>query len=694
MKGVAVSNFRVGVMTGLFCLALFSSTVFANLIEKNPLLKIPVPEREYAGQLETLAKRQGIAADFFKLKLAEKHLNNKNPGASLKLLSGVNSSIYTKWRALVQAEALLAQDKPLEALRSLPKLPTIPKPELSFGETFYKNLCIRVFWTKYSAKKRLGTNTSNELAWLTVLLVQDRAFQDFMKSQPAPSLTLEQKFTKLHHLYFSYQYKQIPGILSADDILSASMPQDLVCQGLYELGDGLRAAGGRAAEALSVFQVLAKQNCPDEYAAKGLYRLGTLSLALKNTATARQALLKLNHKFSSHRLADDALYLLARHFEKFGQISEAKKYTELLLQSPGDMREEYLYEQGYPLFKKGQFKNASRIFAKVHDVGASPGESYPRNIYWHARSLEKSGETKNKLKARDVYRALVRDHPFSFYAVLASNRAGIKHTTQKLPILTGDTPKTGLEYFDAAAALNNDGFHSAARSMLDLALHTHPEWEKDYPQYVARMLMESQNYRKALDMAANHFNSGVYGPTQGSTDPMFAALYPLAYRQQTGKGYALTHLPRGAIEGIMREESLFQYNAKSWVGATGLMQLMPTTAKMVGRKLNEHAILDDLTDAQSNILLGSSYLRDMINYFNQQLPLAIMAYNAGPGNVNKWLRSNGHMELDEFIEDIPFTETRGYVKRVLRSMQVYGSFYGEDFFMKPSLAFAIKTAKK
>ena len=71
-----------------------------------------------------------------------------------------------------------------------------------------------------------------------------------------------------------------------------------------------------------------------------------------------------------------------------------------------------------------------------------------------------------------------------------------------------------------------------------------------------------------------------------------------------------------------------------------------------------------------------------------------MAYNAGPGNVNKSLRTVGNKELDEFIEDIPLSETRGYVKRVMRSMQVYGFLYNEPYFKNPSFNFQIQVAKK
>ena len=143
----------------------------------------------------------------------------------------------------------------------------------------------------------------------------------------------------------------------------------------------------------------------------------------------------------------------------------------------------------------------------------------------------------------------------------------------------------------------------------------------------------------------------------------------------------------------MREESLFQCTARSYVGAQGLMQLMPATASMVRRKL-DIPIGNDLTDPRNNILLGSTYLRDMKDYFEDQLPLAIMAYNAGPGNVNKWLRNFGDKELDEFIENIPLDETRNYVKRVMRSMQVYGSFYREKYFLTlENVSFNIKTRR-
>jgi soluble lytic murein transglycosylase len=114
-----------------------------------------------------------------------------------------------------------------------------------------------------------------------------------------------------------------------------------------------------------------------------------------------------------------------------------------------------------------------------------------------------------------------------------------------------------------------------------------------------------------------------------------------------------------------------------------LMQLMPATAALLRRKLPEGAQFSDLTVPQNNILLGSTYLKDMKDYFRGELTLAIMAYNAGPGNVRKFLRTVPATEFDEFVEDIPFSETKGYIKRVFRTMHVYGHKYRDPYFEHP-----------
>lgn len=128
---------------------------------------------------------------------------------------------------------------------------------------------------------------------------------------------------------------------------------------------------------------------------------------------------------------------------------------------------------------------------------------------------------------------------------------------------------------------------------------------------------------------------------------------------------------------IMRQESSFDRTAVSHAGARGMMQLMPGTANEVSRRLGLGYSRDRLTgDPQYNIMLGSAYFGQLMDRYNNYAPLAVAAYNAGPGNVNKWLAANGDprlpsVDVTRWIEEIPFFETRNYVQRVLENAVVY-----------------------
>ncbi|MFN5778505.1 MAG: lytic transglycosylase domain-containing protein, partial [Novosphingobium sp.] len=130
------------------------------------------------------------------------------------------------------------------------------------------------------------------------------------------------------------------------------------------------------------------------------------------------------------------------------------------------------------------------------------------------------------------------------------------------------------------------------------------------------------------------------------------------------------------VHAITRQESQFAMNAISHAGARGLMQLMPGTAREQAGKLGLEYVPEALTrDAGYNITLGDAYFRRMLDYYGGSYPLAVAAYNAGPGNVNKFIRANGdprHGGIDwiEWIERIPLTETRGYVQHVLENAVV------------------------
>jgi len=140
--------------------------------------------------------------------------------------------------------------------------------------------------------------------------------------------------------------------------------------------------------------------------------------------------------------------------------------------------------------------------------------------------------------------------------------------------------------------------------------------------------------------------------------------------------------PASAVEpavalGLIRQESSFDVAAASPVGARGLMQLMPATATGVARQLREGVSLPALTtDAGYNMRLGTTYLRGLLDQFGGALPLALAGYNAGPHRVQDWLAANGDplagpVGMLDWIELIPFNETRNYVQRVIENIVIY-----------------------
>ncbi len=130
------------------------------------------------------------------------------------------------------------------------------------------------------------------------------------------------------------------------------------------------------------------------------------------------------------------------------------------------------------------------------------------------------------------------------------------------------------------------------------------------------------------------------------------------------------------IHAIARQESQFDRAITSYAGARGLMQLMPATAReqagRMGLSYNESALFDP----DFNVTLGSSYFVKLLSYYNGSYPLAVAAYNAGMGNVNKWLKANGDPrepggDIVQWVEDIPIYQTKDYVQRVLENAVVY-----------------------
>jgi soluble lytic murein transglycosylase len=156
------------------------------------------------------------------------------------------------------------------------------------------------------------------------------------------------------------------------------------------------------------------------------------------------------------------------------------------------------------------------------------------------------------------------------------------------------------------------------------------------------------------------------------------ARYPFPYFQEIEKWSISRQLNPLLVTALMRQESRFQTKIKSPVGATGLMQVMPSTAAWIAPQMNADIKKINLENANDNIMLGTWYLDYTHRQYNNNSMLAIASYNAGPGNVAKWLQTIPKKDPDEFVEEIPFDETKNYVRQVFGNYWNYLRLYNPE----------------
>lgn len=157
---------------------------------------------------------------------------------------------------------------------------------------------------------------------------------------------------------------------------------------------------------------------------------------------------------------------------------------------------------------------------------------------------------------------------------------------------------------------------------------------------------------------------------------LWESTYPKAFETSIKKYASKFSVPEELVWGIMRAESQYRKDAMSAVGALGLMQIMPHTGIQLSKMIGESGFEPlTLLDHEPAIKLGAQYLARLMKRFDREIPLVAAAYNAGPHRVKGWLMSFGSLEMDEFIEHIPFSETRNYVKKVTSNYEIYHELY-------------------
>jgi soluble lytic murein transglycosylase len=286
--------------------------------------------------------------------------------------------------------------------------------------------------------------------------------------------------------------------------------------------------------------------------------------------------------------------------------------------------------------------------------------SQPAWVYWHARALKQAGDT---AQANQEFEQIAPG--FNFYGQLASEELGRKITVPA---------KTAVTDAEVQQAANTPGFALAQRFyQLNLRLEGNREWNWPLRTMSDRQLLAAAEYARRIELYDRTVNTA----DRTKTEHDFSLRYLSPFRDIVERDAQSNGLDVEWAYGLIRQESRFIMNARSEVGASGLMQLMPGTAQLVAKKIGLGPISrEQMNDINTNILLGTNYLSMIYNEFDGSAVLATAGYNAGPGRPRNWRESLQHpVEGAIFAEAIPFQETRDYVKNVLSNTVYYAALF-------------------
>ena len=435
----------------------------------------------------------------------------------------------------------------------------------------------------------------------------------------------------------------------------------------------LYRAQGRTQDAAAALQTLVKRS---PGSASALYRWARLLWNADQDGPALDLFERLVNTFPRHRLAAEALYAIGRiHQSGKDETRASRVYRQLAERFPASAAaQDGRWRQGWMAYQRGDFGQAEQHFAGL--VRLLPN-GVASALYWQARSLDKQAR---RDRADALYRRLLQDEAGGYYALWAEKRLGLRPLPLALaaqpegrspegenvsPSSRPDdmftpplSPRLSV-YYQRSQALARLGLLEFARRELDRLKKAAPSGPA-FRRFFLREYHRLNSHHRALRLA-QALPAGERRPYD----------FPRAYWPALQTHARAQRLDPYLVLALIRQESLFDPRAVSPARAYGLMQLLPSTAaKLLGPGMELR-----LTDPDRNIELGTRYLRQLLDRYNDNLILGLAGYNAGPQAVDKWRTRFPYAEADEFVENISYRETRDYVKKVLRNYRTYRRLY-------------------
>ncbi|WP_455218618.1 transglycosylase SLT domain-containing protein [Kaarinaea lacus] len=296
--------------------------------------------------------------------------------------------------------------------------------------------------------------------------------------------------------------------------------------------------------------------------------------------------------------------------------------------------------------------------ALAKDINKLPKQEKeePKWQYWLARSLEQLGE---KEQAVELYEEIATQT--NYYGFVAADRIGVSYSFNMEPLARDE------QVFQEIAQL--PGIQRAKELyFVDQQDDARREWARATRNFKSNKLKQAALLSHDWEWHHNAIVTVAKTPHRSDYDVRF----PTPFKELVFNNANAHDMDPSLIYGVARRESAFHSNARSSVGALGLMQLMPGTARLESRLLGRNRpTYSEILKAENNILLGSSYLNRMLERFGGNQALATAAYNAGPRRVDSWIPKTDAVSSDIWVDTLPFKETREYVRAVLAYSTIF-----------------------
>jgi len=590
-------------------------------------------------------------------------------------------SLLTRSANLMRAESLISIGQPDAAVRLLESIrDNKPDVELALGRAFAasgETIKAVAVWNHLATEMPLSQEAS--AAQIELLKVGSQG----LVSTP----TLEQRRKRADLLMSGHRYDlaadEYRGIL--DSIRSDMSQQQLQHELQVKLAGSLYHRH-RLDEAKSLLDSIpeSQDGTTPGYQAERLYYLHEIARNRDDGEQERQILAQMMQKFPASPWLQEALLSAGNMYLLRPDFKSAIEYysAQYKLFPDGKYSPFSHWKAAWLSLRSGNKPEAERLMEE--QIALYPaGQEIPPALYWRARLAEEDGDLE---KAGEYYSFILRRFTHYYYADLARERLRFRFNAARHDPLLDKIPAQSDPDRDSFDAPPDDLRVARAQlltnaAMFDFAVHElQAEPDRPYAKAeIARVYVKADRPDRALQSLKRaipgYFSEDIMDMPQWAWD----ILFPKPFWADL-KHYALSNgLDPYLVASLIRQESEFNPAAVSPANAWGLMQLLPPVGKKLAREVRmRHYNQDQLTNPAVNLQLGTRYFKEMVDSFGGQVEYALAAYNAGADRVKTWQAQGPYRDIHEFVESIPFTQTREYVQAIMRNATVYRLLYSRE----------------